>query len=50
MIKKKISFGKHVGGPNSIHNKAKKKCEDLMQQQQSIISSFDRLSNQVNEY
>ncbi|XP_019071477.1 uncharacterized protein [Solanum lycopersicum] len=31
-----MKLDEHVGGPNSVHNKAKKKCDDLMQQRQSI--------------
>ncbi|XP_047266475.1 uncharacterized protein LOC107839933 [Capsicum annuum] len=37
----------HVGGPNSDHNKVKKKCEDLMQQEQSIEAAFVKPSNQT---
>nr|XP_009766043.1 PREDICTED: zinc finger MYM-type protein 1-like [Nicotiana sylvestris] len=37
----------HIGGLSSIHNQAKKKCEDLMQQKQSIQNAFDRQSTQT---
>uniref|UniRef100_A0A0V0IKI8 Putative ovule protein n=1 Tax=Solanum chacoense TaxID=4108 RepID=A0A0V0IKI8_SOLCH len=48
---KKKSFKQHIGGPNNTHNQAKKKSEDLMRQQQSIISVFERQSDQVkHEY
>ncbi|XP_015168665.1 zinc finger MYM-type protein 1-like [Solanum tuberosum] len=48
---KKKSFKQHIGGPNSTHNQAKKKSEDLMREQQSIISAFERQSDQVkHEY
>ncbi|XP_070004773.1 uncharacterized protein [Nicotiana sylvestris] len=37
----------HIGGLSSIHNQAKKKCEDLMQQKQSIQTAFHRKSTQT---
>ncbi|GMP45667.1 hypothetical protein CsSME_00014115 [Camellia sinensis var. sinensis] len=36
----------HVGGVNSAHNQAVKKCEDLMKQKQHIQSVFLKQSNQ----
>ncbi|XP_060201789.1 uncharacterized protein LOC132630220 [Lycium barbarum] len=39
---KKKSLWIHVGKPNSIHNQAKKRCEYLSRQQQSIKSAFGR--------
>nr|XP_016452938.1 PREDICTED: zinc finger MYM-type protein 1-like [Nicotiana tabacum] len=44
---KKKSFDKHVGGPSSFHNQAKRKCVDLLRQQQSIIYAFEKQSDQV---
>ncbi|PIN00402.1 Tam3-transposase (Ac family) [Handroanthus impetiginosus] len=44
---KKDRFGIHVGGPNSDHYKAKKKCEDLMRQSQSIQVALDKQSSQA---
>ncbi|KAG5616289.1 hypothetical protein H5410_016113 [Solanum commersonii] len=32
---------------NVVHNRAKKKCEDLMRQEQSIQAAFVKLSNQT---
>ncbi|KAG5591811.1 hypothetical protein H5410_042325 [Solanum commersonii] len=47
---KKKSFKQHIRA-NSTHNQAKKKNADLMRQQQSIISAFERQSDQVkHEY
>ncbi|XP_060180722.1 uncharacterized protein LOC132610446 [Lycium barbarum] len=43
---KKDSLPKHIGGPNSIHSQSKRKCEDLMRQQQSIHAAFDKQFNQ----
>ncbi|KAG5615351.1 hypothetical protein H5410_015175 [Solanum commersonii] len=37
----------YVGGPNNIHNQAKRKCDDLTQQRQSIRVAFDRQSDQI---
>ncbi|XP_060216718.1 uncharacterized protein LOC132644157 [Lycium barbarum] len=37
---KKKSLKKHVGGRNNIHNQARKNCEDLERQEQSIESSL----------
>lgn len=42
-----MKLDEHVGGPNSVHNKAKKKCDDLMQQRQSIRAAFDRQSDKI---
>ncbi|XP_060202997.1 uncharacterized protein LOC132631440 [Lycium barbarum] len=39
---KKKSLWIHVGKPNNIHNQAKKRCEYLSRQQQSIKSAFGR--------
>ncbi|PIN08333.1 hypothetical protein CDL12_19095 [Handroanthus impetiginosus] len=44
---KKDRFGIHVGRPNSDHYKAKKKCEDLMRQSQSIQTVLDKQSSQA---
>ncbi|XP_047263780.1 zinc finger MYM-type protein 1-like [Capsicum annuum] len=44
---KKKRLDTHVGGPNSDHNKAKKKGEDLMRQEQSIQAPFVKPSNQT---
>ncbi|XP_009599067.2 uncharacterized protein LOC107808689 [Nicotiana tabacum] len=44
---KKKSFDKHVGGPSSFHNQAKRKFVDLLRQQQSIIYAFEKQSDQV---
>ncbi|XP_019260033.1 PREDICTED: zinc finger MYM-type protein 1-like [Nicotiana attenuata] len=44
---KKECFKKRVGLPNSIHNKANRNCDDLMQQKQSIIAAFDKQSDQT---
>ena len=41
---KKDRLGVYVGGPNSAHNEAWKKCDDLMNQNQHIESVF--ISNQ----
>ncbi|XP_049391633.1 uncharacterized protein LOC125856105 [Solanum stenotomum] len=43
---KKASLQTHVGGHTSIHNQSKRKCEDLMRQQQSIHASFEKQFNQ----
>nr|XP_009797909.1 PREDICTED: zinc finger MYM-type protein 1-like [Nicotiana sylvestris]XP_009797910.1 PREDICTED: zinc finger MYM-type protein 1-like [Nicotiana sylvestris]XP_009797911.1 PREDICTED: zinc finger MYM-type protein 1-like [Nicotiana sylvestris]XP_009797913.1 PREDICTED: zinc finger MYM-type protein 1-like [Nicotiana sylvestris]XP_009797914.1 PREDICTED: zinc finger MYM-type protein 1-like [Nicotiana sylvestris]XP_009797915.1 PREDICTED: zinc finger MYM-type protein 1-like [Nicotiana sylvestris]XP_00 len=37
----------HVGKSSSSHNHAKRKCEDLLKQKQSIQTSFDRQSSQT---
>ncbi|PIN08128.1 Tam3-transposase (Ac family) [Handroanthus impetiginosus] len=44
---KKDRFGIHVGGPNNDHYKAKKKCEDLIRQSQSIQTALDKQSSQA---
>ncbi|XP_060195297.1 uncharacterized protein LOC132624550 [Lycium barbarum] len=43
---KKDSLAKHIGGTNNIHSQSKRKCEDLMRQQQSIHAAFDKQLNQ----
>ncbi|XP_060201971.1 uncharacterized protein LOC132630407 [Lycium barbarum] len=48
---KKKSLKKHVGGRNSIHNQARKNCEDLVRQEQSIQSALVRQDSQFkHEY
>ncbi|XP_047250068.1 uncharacterized protein LOC124885861 [Capsicum annuum] len=48
---KKDSFATHIGPPNSIHNQSKKKCEDLMREEQSIEAAFYKLDEKSkNEY
>ncbi|XP_060210798.1 uncharacterized protein LOC132637777 [Lycium barbarum] len=48
---KKKSLKKHVGGRNSIHNQARKNCEDLERQEQSIQSTLVRQDTQFkHEY
>ncbi|XP_047251340.1 uncharacterized protein LOC124886564 [Capsicum annuum] len=42
---KKTSLETHVGKINSIHNQAKRKCEDLMRQEQSIHASIEKQSS-----
>ncbi|KAH0689909.1 hypothetical protein KY289_017267 [Solanum tuberosum] len=44
---KKSGLDKHIGLQNSPHNRSKKKCQDLLWQQQSIQSAFERQSNQI---
>ncbi|KAG5584845.1 hypothetical protein H5410_045279 [Solanum commersonii] len=44
---KKKRLDIHIGKSNSAHNQAKKKCEDLMRQEQSIQAAFVKLSNQI---
>jgi len=44
---KKSKLDEYVGGPNNIHNQAKRKCDDLMQQRQSIRVAFDKQSDQI---
>ncbi|XP_049362581.1 uncharacterized protein LOC125827319 [Solanum verrucosum] len=44
---KKGGLDKHIGLPNSIHNRSKNKCQDLLRQQQSIQFAFERQSNQL---
>ncbi|XP_058208074.1 uncharacterized protein LOC131321076 [Rhododendron vialii] len=45
--KKKKIINDHVGGPNSAHNQAWGKCEDLINQRQHIQTVFDNQSNQA---
>ncbi|XP_049383041.1 uncharacterized protein LOC125847472 [Solanum stenotomum] len=44
---KKSGLNKHIGLQNSPHNRSKKKCQNLLRQQQSIQSAFERQSNQI---
>ncbi|XP_049407843.1 uncharacterized protein LOC125871294 [Solanum stenotomum] len=44
---KKKRLDTHIGKSNSVNNQAKKKCEDLMRQEQSIQAAFVKLSNQT---
>ncbi|KAH0739753.1 hypothetical protein KY290_038458 [Solanum tuberosum] len=44
---KKKRLDTHIGKSNSVHNQAKKKCEYLMRQEQSIQAAFVKLSNQT---
>ncbi|KAG5623189.1 hypothetical protein H5410_008407 [Solanum commersonii] len=44
---KKSDLDKHIGLQNSPHNRSKKKCQDLLRQQQSIQSAFERQSNHI---
>ncbi|XP_047264454.1 uncharacterized protein LOC107865199 [Capsicum annuum] len=48
---RKDSFGVHIGPPNSIHNQSKRKCEDLMREEQSIEAAFYKLDDKSkNKY
>ncbi|XP_049397615.1 uncharacterized protein LOC125861794 [Solanum stenotomum] len=42
---RKDSFATHIGLPNSVHNQSKRKCEDLMREQQSIQAAFYKLDD-----
>ncbi|XP_059455244.1 uncharacterized protein LOC132185494 [Corylus avellana] len=44
--KKKEKFKGHVGAHNSAHNQARQKCEALLNHKQSIITFFDKQSDQ----
>ncbi|XP_059441556.1 uncharacterized protein LOC132173901 [Corylus avellana] len=44
--KKKEKFEGHVGAHNSAHNQARQKCEALLNHKQSIITFFDKQSDQ----
>ncbi|BFG20826.1 hypothetical protein CerSpe_071000 [Prunus speciosa] len=44
--KKKERFQVHVGGPNSSHNQALKKCQALMNEKQHIENVFHKHSHQ----
>ncbi|XP_021799956.1 zinc finger MYM-type protein 1-like, partial [Prunus avium] len=44
--KKKERFQVHVGGPNSSHNQALKKCQALMNEKQHIENGFHKHSHQ----
>ncbi|XP_047267544.1 uncharacterized protein LOC124897962 [Capsicum annuum] len=37
---RKDSFATHIGPPNNIHNQSKRKCEDLMREEQSIEAAL----------
>jgi hypothetical protein len=43
--KKKEQIDGHVGAHSSAHNHARRKCEDLLNQKQSIITFFDKQSD-----
>ncbi|XP_059295643.1 uncharacterized protein LOC132048979 [Lycium ferocissimum] len=43
---KKSSLGGHIGLQNSVHNQSKKKCQDLLRQQQSVEFALGRQFNQ----
>ena len=45
--KKKERFQNHIGAPNSAHNIALKKCQDLMNQKQHIQVAYARQSNEA---
>ncbi|XP_016558785.2 uncharacterized protein LOC107858564 [Capsicum annuum] len=48
---RKNSFATHIGPRNSIHNQSKRKCEDLMREEQSIEAAFYKLDEKSkNEY
>ncbi|XP_047257523.1 zinc finger MYM-type protein 1-like [Capsicum annuum] len=48
---RKDSFATHIGPPNSIHNQSKRKCEDLIREEQSIEAAFYKLDEKSkNEY
>ncbi|KAK4713792.1 hypothetical protein R3W88_019699 [Solanum pinnatisectum] len=42
---RKGSFATHIGPSNSVHNQSKRKCEDLMREQQSIQAAFYKLDD-----
>jgi hypothetical protein len=44
--KKKEKIEGHGGAYNSTHNQARRKCEALLNHKQSIITSFDKQSDQ----
>ena len=46
-IKKRFEI--HVGGPNSAHNQAWGKYQDLMNQRQHIEVAYARISNQAKK-
>jgi hypothetical protein len=46
IYKKKDKLQNHVGTHNSAHNQARRKCEALLNQKQSIITFFDKQSDQ----
>ena len=45
-LKKKEKIEGHVGAHNSAHNQARRKCEALLNHKQSIITFFDKQSDQ----
>lgn len=47
--KKKERLYVHVGGPNSSHNQAWSKCQDLMNQRQHVESVLSRQSEQAKK-
>ena len=50
-FKKKDRLQTHVGGPNSVHNQAWRKCEALMNQNQHLETFFKRQSDKArSEY
>ena len=44
--KKKERIEVHIGAHNSVHNQARQKCEALLNHTQSIITFFDKKSDQ----
>ena len=51
MKKKEERFHIHVGGPNSAHNEAWRKCEALMNEKQHIEAVISRQTTQArNDY
>jgi uncharacterized protein Yka (UPF0111/DUF47 family) len=44
--KKKDKLQSHMGAHNSAHNQARRRCEALLNQKQSIITFFDKQSDQ----
>ncbi|XP_015166277.1 uncharacterized protein [Solanum tuberosum] len=42
---RKDRFATHIGQRNSVHNQSKRKCEDLMREQQSIQDAFYKLDD-----
>ena len=47
--KKKERFDIYVGGPNSAHNQAWQRCQNLLNQKQHIKFTFAKQSNQARE-
>ncbi|XP_028061118.1 zinc finger MYM-type protein 1-like [Camellia sinensis] len=46
-IRRKKKIQTHVGGPNSAHNQASSKCQDLLNQNQHIETIFFKQSDQA---